>query len=206
MLVPCDREGVFRCSVEAYGLKELPSGSVAVSLQVKLLEWFGAMHQGDEPGWHDWSAYNMGAEGDIWIVGNKDNGNKLLESGVNSLVRHGGWDGDFGSIVGDTWQPTPFSVVTQADKDKNGNIKAGQFRIAFVNDYSHVPGQLTRITPEAAVALASRYGAQMRALAGNARRNAAPATSRPSAPPPPVATGALKPPPSNGDNSEDIPF
>lgn len=204
MSIPCDREGTFRCEVEAYGLKEMDSGAVAVSLQVKLLEWFGAMHQGEEPQWHDWAAYNMGAEGDVWIITGKDKGNKVNQSAAESLMKHAGWDGDFGSIVADQWQPTRFAITTRADTDKNGNVRPGVFKLAFVNDYNRTPGLLTKISPESASALSNRHGAALRAIAGNIKRNGAPPSSRPT--PPPVAAGAMKPPPPNGQDDESIPF
>ncbi len=204
MLVPCDREGTFRVEVEAYGLKEMDSGAVAISLQVKLLEWFGVMRSGEEPAWHDWTAYNMGAEGDVWIVKGKDKQNAVNQQAAESLIRHAGWDGDITSIAGDQWMPTKFAITTKADTDKSGNVRAGVFKLAFINDYSRTPGMLTKIDPEKAASLAARHGAQLRAIAGNLRRNSSAPSSLPT-PPPPVMAGSMAPPPPTFTDS-DVPF
>lgn len=188
MLIACDREGVFRAEVEAYGLKEMDSGAVAVSLKVKLLEWYGVMYQGDEPGWHDWAAYNMGAEGDVWIVTGKDKGNRINQGGVESLIKHAGWDGDLASIAEESWTPTLFTVTTKPDTDKNGHTRPGVFRLAFINAYDWTPGVLKKISPEAAASLSARHGAALRAIAGNIKRNGSAPADRPV--PPPVPSGA----------------
>lgn len=198
MLVPVDREGFFRVEIQAYTLKEMESGAIAIQIRARLLEWYGVMEQGDEPGWHDWTAYNMMADGDIWIVSGKEKGNKINQSAVESLMRYADWNGDVLSIANEQWTPSKCAVTIKPDTDKNGNIKPNVFRIAFVNDYNRTPGEMKKIAPDAAASISSRYGAQLRAIAGNVKRNGAPPADRPS--PPPVAAA------TQDQYGNDIPF
>ena len=178
MSVECDREGIFRAEIVDYGLRDTDkSQSVAVSVRVNLTEHF---HEGE---WLPWPKDNeMQASGDIWIIG-KDG--KMFDDKVQSLVKYAGWDGTFESIVNHTWVPTPCQVSTEADTDKKGNTR---YRVGFLNDYSRTPGQVGTVGADKAKELAARYGAPLRALAGSAKRSAAPANgSKPSVPPPPKA-------------------
>lgn len=200
MPVPVDREGAFRCQLADYGLKQMDSGAVAISLRVALTEHYDGEH------WQPWAQYDMEAEGDIWIV--KKNG-EINQQAAESLMRHAGWDGTLESITGATWTPTPFQVTVKRD-DYQGNVR---HKIAYVNEFDRTPGGLSNVSPDKARELAARFGSQFRAIAGNVKRNnaagagtgAPAAPSRPAPPPPPPArqhAGATA-----GDNvNGDIPF
>lgn len=193
MSQPVDREGVFRAEIKEFGIKESDSGAVGISIKAELTEfWNGAE-------WEPWTEYGMEAIGDVWIV-KKDK--SINQSGTESLIRYAGWDGDILSIVNATWQPTPIAVVIKADEYK-GNVR---YRVEFVNDYSRVPGGLSMVSPEKANELKTRYGSQLRAIAGNVQRNAAPI--QPSKPPAPVAPPTPPAPAmaSTCDADEQIPF
>jgi hypothetical protein len=186
---PCDREGTFKAQIESYGLKEMETGSVAVAIRANLLEcWSGE-------GWDAWSEYQMDATGDLWIV--KKDGT-LNSSQVEALIKCAGWDGNLESITNETWKPTPCQVVVQRD-DYKGQTR---FRIAFINDIDRTPGAFGNVDAGKAKELQARHGAALRALAGNAKRNGAPApTGKPATPPP----AAPRPAPKVDPGFEPIP-
>lgn len=164
-----DREGTFRADIIEYGLKEQESGSVAVAIQVALLEqWNG-------DGWDDWKDYGMEAFGDLWII--KKDGT-LNQRQVEALVKHCGWDGSFGSIVDRTWSPSLCQVVIKADTYNDET----RYKVSWVNDYEKRPGQLGTIDPAKAKDLQVRYGADLRAIVGNAKVNSSKPFGKPAAP------------------------
>lgn len=189
MAEKCDREGTFRANITGYGLRDADgSNSVAVTLQARLLE----MWDGQE--WQEWEQYDMEAIGDIWII--KKDGSPNTH-GVESLVRHAGWDGSIEAIVNTTWQPAKCQVVIKPDEYK-GEVR---YRIEFVNSYDRVPGQVSTVSPEKGRDLASRHGAALRAIAANVKRNATvPANGKPAAP------AGAKPTPSVKMTEDSIPF
>lgn len=169
---PIDREGNFRVQITDFGISEMESGSVAVNIKAKILE----MYEGNEQ-WSDWTQFDpYEVEGAIWIV--KTDGT-LNENAVRSLMAHTGWDGNIESIVDGTWKPNLCQVQVKLDTYKDQS----RFRIAFINDYSRTPGGMSNVTPEKAKQLAMRFGGQLRALAGNAKRSSSPAPGRPAPPP-----------------------
>lgn len=194
MSQPVDREGQFRADIIAYGLKEMESGAMSVSIRAKLTQFYDGVE------WLPWEEYGMEAEGDIWIV-KKDNGG-LNSNGVQSLVNHAGWDGNMESIVNETWQPSACQVAVKREEYK-GNVR---FKIAFVNDWNRTPGAMSNIDAAKAKELQARFGAQLRAIAGNVKRNGSPPASKPATPPPARAVAPTSVPPSGGDKSDDIPF
>lgn len=192
-----DREGTFRAQITSYGLKEMDSGSVSVAIRAKLTEWFS------DGEWHPWVDFDMEAEGDCWII--KKDGS-VNEGQAKSLMQHAGWDGNVVSVVNETWQPTPCQVSVVRD-DYQGKVR---FKISFVNDYNRTPGALSNVTADKANDLQTRFGSQLRAIAGNIKRTAAPANGRPAAPPP---AAVRNPPPdphaipvAGESQGEDIPF
>ena len=191
---PCDREGVFRGLIREYGIKEFPTGSVAIKFRAELTE----IYDFDGEVWNPWADYDMEVFGDCFVV--KKDGT-LNEAAIRSLVDNAGWDGRFQSVTDATWKPTPcqFSVKRS---EHNGNV---YYNAAFVNGFDDVPGGSLPKMDEAKVkGLDARFGSQLRALTGNKMRNQAPppAGAKPPAPPKgkqePVAAG--RPP------SDDIPF
>lgn len=165
-----DREGYFRGSISSFGLREIAdSGAVCVSLQADVAEhWNGES-------WDDWREYEMFAKGDLWII--KKDGS-LNNSAVQSLLKNANWNGQLGSIVDGSWEPCDVQFQVQSDAYKNQT----RYRLSFVNAYDSVPGggATGNVDAEKLKALDARFGGQLRALAGNVKRNT---TSAPSGKP-----------------------
>lgn len=183
---PIDRPGTFRGNIIDFGLREEQSGAVAVTLKVALNQmWTG--HE-----WVDWSQYDQEVEGFYYIIDRKG----LNQNKVNALCRNAGWDGDLDSIIQQKWEPKPIGLTVEASEYKNQI----QYRVGFINDYERTPGAASNLTPESAQALKAKYGAQLRALAGNISRGNGTPAGRPTPPPAPAPMAPA--PPSEGD----IPF
>lgn len=158
MSTPVDRAGSFKGVIEEYGLKEMESGSVAVSLKARLTEFW------DGQEWHDWCQYEQEAEGDVWVI--KKDG-KPNDKAIESLVKFAGWDGDFLSLIQQSWTPTPCQLTITSETYKN----VVRLKIAFVNDLNRTPGgQMSNVDEAKAKDLQARFGASMRAIVGNAKR------------------------------------
>lgn len=191
MSTPVDREGTFRAEIVEYGFSEMESGSKCVNLKVKLLEFYNKA----EDEWQPWAEYDMEADGSVWVVNKKG---ETLENAVKSLATFAGWDGDIESLVNNSWQPTKCAVVIQPNTYNNET----KLKISFVNDWNRKPGATGNATPESAKAAQARYGAQFRAIAGNAKRNgSAPPSKGPPSPPP-----APPPAPDKRTTESSIPF
>lgn len=178
-----DREGNFQAEILEYELKEYGTGSVAIGVRCRITaEW------NDEQGvWTDWTPYDVEASGNLFIV--KKNG-ELNKKAIESLVQATGWDGSFNSIVNRTWQPTPCQLVIQSNTYNNVTT----FQIAFVNLFDSSPGGgITKVDADKAKQMEARFGSQLRALAGNVKRNAPAATDKPM-PTPAKPNGTWKPP------------
>lgn len=190
--VSVDRKGQFRGQILDYGLQKVDSGAVGVRLHVRL----DAFWNGEA--WDDWSGANVDAWGTLWIV--KKDGT-VNNNSVDSLVKYAGWDGSLKSIVENTWEPTPCQVSISEEEYK-GEM---QYRIAYVNDLERTPGaNVGNVTSDDLKALEARFGASLRAVAGNAKRNTAPpATAKPAAPPRPAQKLETVPP---SPPDEDIAF
>jgi hypothetical protein len=177
MSTPVDRAGSFKATIEEYGLKEMESGSVAISLKAKLTDFW------DGQQWHDWREYEQEAEGDVWVVKKDGTPN---EKAIETLVKFAGWDGDFLSVIQGQWAPTPCQLTIKAEDYQNRT----RLKIAFVNDLNRTPGgQMSNVDEAKAKELQSRFGASMRAIVGNAKR----AGSIPA--PPPKTNGKTPLPP-----------
>jgi len=174
-----DREGTFRAQITDYCLMApFKSGAIPLSITVQLTEMWDA-DAGQDGEWVPWAEYEMQADGLQWLV--KKDGS-LNESTVQNLIDHAGWDGDFDSFTGRTWQPTPCQVVINEETNPE-RAQYNQFPIAFVNAYDATPGGKREMSPEAVAALKTQHGAALRALAGNAKRNAATPKGKPPKPP-----------------------
>lgn len=200
--IPVDRKGSFRAEIREYGLQEKDSGAVGVRIRCHLLECWDSENEA----WDDWREHNIEAWGTVWIV--KKDGT-INNTGVDSLVKNAGWDGELASIVNSTWQPTPCQVST----DENTYKGETTYPISFVNDYDRVPGaNVGNVDGDGLKKLQARFGSSLRAVAGNAKRNsptAVPASPMPKRPTKaaPVSNGsatAVAPPPANAD--DEIPF
>lgn len=197
--------GVFRGRIIKYGITESSkSRAVAVSITVAVDEAVG-----DQGEWYDWREHQIFANGDVWII--KADGT-INERAVKSLQEHAGWDGDFMSVVGRTWKPTPVGITVE--QDQGGKQGSPRWRIAWINDFENPSVGPRTADASRAKELQAQYGSQMRALAGNAARKPAPAGSGPAKPAPAPAKGgdneysssAPNPSPATESTGSDIPF
>lgn len=170
-----DRKGIFRAEIVEYGLKEMESGSVAVSLRCKLTD----MWDGEK--FLPWDEYQQEIAGEVWIIKKDGSAN---EGAAESLMKHANWDASFSSVVNGTWQPTPIQITVEEETYKN----AVRLKLGFVNAWDRIPGAMSNVDEAKASALENRFGGTLRALRGNIDRNKPTpnSQSRPSAPPPPV--------------------
>ncbi len=195
-MIPCDRPGNFRASIVDYGLVEEQSGAIAISLSVKLLEYWEKNQE--EPGWISWAEYNMSAEGKIYVIKTDKTVNQRQ---AEALMKFAGWDGSFDSIANNTWIPSPFACTVEPNEYKGVTT----YRVGFINDYNRAPGMVSNVSADKAKALQTQYGSSLRALAGTVKRNGSTPSGTPQAPPkpPPVHSTALADPPLKDG---DIPF
>lgn len=201
--IPVDRKGDFRAEIKEYGLQKKDSGAVGVRMKFQILECWNS----ETESWDDWREYNAEAWGTSWII-KKDNGG-VANKAVEALVANAGWDGDLKSIVNNTWVPTPCQISTEE------NVYNGvtSYPMSFLNAYDRVPGaNVGNVTADGLKELEARFGAPLRAVVGNAKRNtAAPAAANGSGPkkPPTRAAAPAKQletvPPERGPDDE-IPF
>jgi hypothetical protein len=179
----CDRAGIFRCQIVEYGLYEPESGAVGVSVLARLDEVWNQ----ETKEWENWRQYDVTADGTIWVI--KKDGT-INAQASESLIKSAGWNGSLEGCRDGTWQPTPCQFVVKED-DYNDDVR---YRISFVNNYDRTPGAVGNVSADRAKALQTQYGAQFRALAGNANRNAAPPVAKPQTPKPAsTATKAERP-------------
>jgi len=179
--------GDFRGEICSYKLQEYQSSAVAIGVLANVHDvWNPETRE-----WEDWRQHGFQAPGYIFVI-KKDGA--LNESQVSALVLHAGWDGNMESITAKTWKPTPcqFSV------EENTYKESTSYRVAWINGYDSEPGA-GGVDPTRARELQNKFGSQLRAVAGNAVRNALPST-----PVTPVTTPETTQPPE--DAKDDIPF
>jgi hypothetical protein len=177
--------GNFRGRVVSYGLNSADSGAKSVYLTVVIEEIY------HENQWWDWRKEELEVGGDIWII--KKDGS-LNERQVRALIDCAGWDGSLVSIAEGLWQPKPIQVVVNEDTYNDET----RYRINWINEYDRVPGG-GNVSASDAKALQQKYGSQLRALAGNAKRNSTQPTGEPTKPPKTETSAAPQP-------SGEIPF
>lgn len=163
--------GTFRGTITEYGLFEPESGAVGVNIKASINEAWDSEAQS----WVDWSEYDLETEGTAWIV---KKGGGINQKSTESLIQYAGWDGSIESITNGTWKPTPCAFVVNEDNYRD----EVRYRIAFINDHDRAPGGGGNVSPDRAKELSMQYGAQLRALAGNVARNAAPPAGKPKPP------------------------
>ena len=185
MSLECDRAGIFRGIITECGLFEAESGAKAINITASLDETWNP----DEKQWEEWRKYEMVAKGAIWVI--KKDGTVNTKA-VESAMQFAGWGGSLEDAAEGIFggAATPCQFVVNEEKP-NEYHKETQYRIAFLNEYDRTPGAAGNVTPERAKALQTQYGAQFRALAGNAVRNT-----------PPPANRKLKPPTANADKAD----
>lgn len=176
----CDRGANFKADIIEYGLREYDSGAAAVYIKCHL----GEIWDAENREWADWAEYGMEAEGFLFIV--KKDGT-LNQTQIKSLCEATGWDGDFVKISTKEWTPRRCQVQTKA-KEYEGTTT---YPVSWINHIDRDPSAgLSNIDADKAKQLNAKYGGQVRALAGNATRNATPSTGKP---PAPKANGTRKP-------------
>lgn len=198
MSMMVERDGVFQGRILEYGLREFESGAVAITIRAAL----DTIWDGEQ--WLDWKQYDMEAIGSLFII--KKDGT-INTQAVESVIKAAGWDGSMNSVVHGTWQPTPCQFVIRGETYKN----AMTYKIAFVNEFNSSPGGMTNIDADKAKQMEAKYGASLRAVAGNVKRNAMPAPAAKAMPAPAkAASGAWKPPSTPvadpAKTADEIPF
>jgi hypothetical protein len=190
----CDREGQFRGRITNYGLRKAKeTKSVGVTITALLDEIWNA----ESEAWEPWAEYGMEATGTIWVIGKEGKVNQL---GVESLMKHAGWDADFEAIANGAWEPKPCQLAVKAET-YNDQV---QFKIAFVNDFDRKPGGMGNVAPDEAKLLQDQHGQALRALLSNAKRGATkPETAKPASPPKPNNRPVSA---ASGKGNDEVPF
>lgn len=188
-----DREGTFRGQIISYALQEAKSGALAVQITARLDEFWN----GEE--WDDWREYDVDAQGYIWII--KKDGSEH-QSQVTALVEHAGWDAYIPAIATSQWQPTPCQFVVGSEPPNDYHADT-QFRINWINGYDAKPTG-GNVDADRAKALQDRYGARLRALAGNAQRNTTKPKGKPATPP--KAPEGITAEQAKAEGADEIPF
>ncbi len=211
MPVELKQAGDFRGRVLEYGLHE-KEGSESVSLAIRISadEVWMVPEGGEEPMWLDCSGWDSCSVGFLCLV---TKAGKLNPHQVDPLMKYAGWDGDFEALANGTWEPNPirFSVEYDTFGDK------GKFRINWIYPFDSEPGgNLGNVDADRAKQLKNKFGAQIRALGGNAARDAAPKPAgKPAAPAGPKTRGKRKAAPAAPaaperepgiDEDDEIPF
>lgn len=168
---PIDRAGTFKARIREYALKEYQSGAVGLYMV------FDIEAQWDGEAWVDWTAYQVDADGTVWII--KRDGT-LNNKSVEALVALG-WDANLESFAHGACELSPCQIVVRPE-EYEGNTT---YRVAFINPYDASPGVQGGIAPDKAKELQSRYGSALRAIAGNAKANGTKPTGKPAGPPKP---------------------
>ena len=168
----CDRAGNFKAEIIEYGMKEFPTGSVAVQIKVSLKE----MWDNENEEWLPWEDYGMESYGSIFVV--KKDGT-LNDTGIKSLMSNAGWNGDFDAIAKRTWAPSMCQVSVKAETYENNLYH----KVAFVNHINSVPGSMGMLADDKIKDLNARFGSSLRAMYGSAKQSSAPTKGKPPAPP-----------------------
>ena len=188
MSQPIDREGTFRGRITSYGVYEPGkdgSKSVAIGITVAIDEMFDR----ETEEWQDWREYQLEAEGNVWII--KKDGS-INQKTAEKFMATTGWNGDLASVANGTFEPRPCGISVERDEYRN----EVRFRIAWVNDYDSTPGGGGFADAERTKQLQSQFGNQLRAIAGNVKRNAPKPAGKPADPPKPAATEPAAEPPA----------
>jgi hypothetical protein len=191
-----DREGTFQGVIVEYWVRDTDkSKSIAVAYRARIT----AMYDFEKEKWDDWSEFAEHlVEGSQWVIGKEG---QVHERAVKTLVEDAGWDGNFTSIIQQTWQPIPCQLVVKNEPFEGRDY----FKVAFINSFDRIPGGGSVAAKADKVnELQALYGSQLKGLAGQFKRNAKPpASSKPSAPPP---AKKQEPVLTNGEGGEDVPF
>jgi hypothetical protein len=157
------------------------SQSVATVFDFTILEMWDESSQN----WVIWAQYGQTIRGFPNIIGR--NGEPNVK-GIESLIKATGWSGNVEELVeGTGWKPKPCQITVE-NQTYEGKTA---LKVAWINDWNSEGGGGPKTADAGSVkALALKYGAKMRAIAGNLARNMPPTAPKPSAPPP----GTQEPP------------
>jgi len=193
MSVDLDRTGSFRAQIVEYGLQEA-SETASQSLGLNIKCQIEEMYNFETGEWIDWRSDDpVVCYGYVNII-KKDGA--VNDKSVENLVKCTGWDGTLASINSGDWKPTPCQISTKEDtyKDKTS------YKVNYINPHDSIPGGgMKKLDPAKATALQSKYGASLRAITANAKRNTAPPSDKPSAPPRATV-------PSTDESGKELPF
>ena len=183
-----DREGTFRAKPISWRLREgKESSSVGLNICFQILEYQDPDTQEWQTGWDQ---YDMEVWGTFWFINRKG---EISKPRARKLVESLGWSGnpeDF-SVEGIEFD----NVLINVEYNTNANTGKTKLEAAWIHPWDHVyvPGAKTA-DPAISKTLQAKHGADLRAIAGNVKRNEAPKPAAAETAPPQEAP------------KEDIPF
>ena len=163
--------GTCRGKIKEFGIRESDSGRWRSASRRDIDSYYDT----DTCAWVECEDQEYEAQGDLWII--KKDGTPNAGQ-VESMCQFAGWNGDLEGIANGTWQPKACSFVLNREEYK----EQVRHRISFLNAYDRTPGNVGNVSPDKVKALQDRYGAQLRALAGNVQQKALPAPAKASGP------------------------
>lgn len=174
-----DRAGYFEATPTVWGIKKYDSGAIGVSILFGILsEWNGE----DWSSWAEYEAHEI--YGNFFIV-KKDGG--LNDTQVEALCKALNWSGNLQDFSDENAQ---FSdcVITVGEEQYNGQ---NRLKVKWANPIGWAPNpSISNIDDGEIGTLQKRFGSQLRAIAGNVKRNGqAPPKRSDAAPVPEPATG-----------------
>ncbi len=179
-----EREGTFRVRPMECGLRDYPSGAIAVSIR------FAILAQQIEDGWLSWEQSDLHEQyGNFNIV--KIDG-QLNEPTVRHLIEALGWSGDLNAFANPGTQYTDCQIVVQEETYDGKTM----LKVLWINTFDY-EGGMNCMESAAVKQLQATHGSALRAIAGNVKRNGTP--PKPQVAPEPVEAADGAPPPTDAD-------
>jgi len=166
-----NQAGTFRVEITDYGVNENnQTKTLGVIVQCLVLEAW------DQPTktWINWRDSDVATSGYLNLIKKDGTDNEI---GVRSLAA-AGWSGELPDICEERWKPIHCQAVVKF------NDKSGKMSVDNLSDYNREPGQVTNIDAQRARQIQMQHGGAFRAIIGNAKRTASPASAPPA---PPIA-------------------
>lgn len=188
---PCDRVGEWHVQPVAWYLERYDSGSVAVKMRFRALEFLNE----ETSEWLPWTDYDVEIIGTFFIV--KKNGTPN-DTTIASLVKAINWSGDLAAFRSPATAFPKCHVTTKDGSYRNSKDELihGGFIVDYLNPYSGRVKKVTKIDDADATALSNAVGPAIRAIASNVQRNAVA----------PAEAPAEAPKTQGPKEGEDIPF
>jgi hypothetical protein len=155
--------GNYRGLIRSYELHWTKNKALALSIVAGIEEWWS--DENNE--WVDCRDSEMETRGEIIILKTDGAVNDLQ---AKALVNYAAWDGNLESLSNAKWEPAPCAFRVDSNVWKNVET----WRISFLNAYDSTPGIMGKVDSTEAKQLQMRFGASLKALAGNAARTQAP--------------------------------